>query len=143
VADNIRRKLRDPLSLRWGIFCLVSFLIAFAGSLKSQPRIEIPDWKKNFGTVVGGEILSNDYVIFNRGNQPLNILDAEVACSCTTVDFPKKPLLPGENATVTVTFNTTTVYGRQDRIVLLHCNDPGGPGKLRFKANVKRKEKEG
>jgi hypothetical protein len=78
------------------------------------------------------------YEVANAGNQPLVITDAEVACSCTSVEFSKEPLFPGKKMPVTVIFNTATVYGRQDRILILKSNDPSGEIKLRFKGNVSR-----
>jgi hypothetical protein len=47
--------------------------------------------------------------------------------------------MPGQNATVTVNFNSTTAIGRQDRIVNLHSNDPKSPAKLRYKGTVSTK----
>jgi len=94
------------------------------------------DAKKNFGIVKKGEIVKIVYDIVNKGNQPLIINDAEVSCSCTTVEFPKQPILPAGTAKVTVSFDTKTVYYRQDRDVYLNSNDPKGPAKLRYKGVV-------
>ena len=99
----------------------------------------VTDAKRNFGFVKRGEVIKNEFEISNTGNQPLIISGAEIACSCTTVDFPKQPLLPGQKAKVTVIFNTATVYGRQDRVVYLNSNDPKGPHKLRYKGIVSNK----
>ena len=105
----------------------------------AQPRIKVTEAKKNFGFVKRGTLVKNEYEIINAGNQPLIITDAEVSCSCTTVDFPKQPVLPGQKVIVVVSFNTATVYGRQDRVVLIGSNDPKGPVKLRYKGNVSNK----
>lgn len=104
-----------------------------------QAKLVISDAKKNFGFVKRGEIIRNDYEIKNAGNEPLLIKDVEIACSCTRVEFSKQPILPGEKTTVVVIFNTTTVYGRQDREVYLLSNDPKGPSKLRYKGVVMNK----
>ena len=101
--------------------------------------MSIAEAKKNFGSVKRGEIIKNEYEITNTGNQPLLITGVEIACSCTTVDFPKQPVLPGQKTMVTVSFNTTTVWGRQDRVVLVNSNDPKGPYKLRYKGTVSKK----
>lgn len=83
-----------------------------------------------------GEIVKNDYEITNTGRSPLYISDVEITCSCTTADFSTKPILPGQKAKVTVIFNSTTTYGRQDRVVYVHSNDPKSPHKLRYKGIV-------
>jgi hypothetical protein len=117
------------------LFILISGLFSLAAA---QPKLEVMENKKNFGSVKRGEIIKNVYEISNTGDQPLLITAADVACSCTSVDFPKDPLLPGKKTIITVSFNTTTVYGRQDRIVMLKSNDPRGDVKLRFKGSVSR-----
>lgn len=129
-----------PLTER-GIFYLWLLVFVFAAILEgfSQPRLEVKDAKRNFGFASRGEVLINKYVISNKGNAPLVISNAEVACSCTRVEFSKKPVLPGGSDTITVSFNTASVYGRQDRTVQVFSNDPAGPATLRFKAIVKNK----
>lgn len=125
-----------------GIFCfkpILVLLFAFSYFLNSaQPKLVATEAKKNFGFVKRGTLIKNEYEITNIGNQPLIITDAEVSCSCTTVDFPKQPLLPDQKAVITILFNTTTVYGRQDRVVSVISNDPKGPLKLRYKGNVSK-----
>lgn len=133
---------RNPSAFHGGIFYfrhffLATFLFCTICSF-SQPKLNITESKKNFGHVKRGTVVKSEYEIANAGNSPLIISDVEIACSCTTVDFPKQPILPGQKAAVVVTFNTTTVYGRQDRTVLLNSNDPKGPHALRYKGTVSR-----
>lgn len=112
--------------------------ISFSSAL-AQAKMEIKDAKKSFGFVKKGELVKLDYEISNIGNEPLMITEAEVSCSCTTVDFPKQPIAPGQAAKVTVNFDTKTVYDRQDRVVLLKSNDPKSPSKIRYKGIVLKK----
>jgi len=139
-VDKLPDIFRNPLGSAKGIFYLKEFIFSFLLllSLKStsQPKLEITEAKKDFGSVKRGELIKNTFEIRNTGNQPLLLTEAEVSCSCTTVDFPKQPILPGEKVTVLINFNTATVYGRQDRIVYLYSNDPKGRHKLRYKGNV-------
>jgi hypothetical protein len=50
----------------------------------------------------------------------------------------QQPIMPGQSGTVTLIFNTATVYGRQDRVAEIISNVPGEPVRLRYKANVSR-----
>ncbi|MCE3228724.1 MAG: hypothetical protein K0S32_3275 [Bacteroidetes bacterium] len=112
------------------LFLLSSFCVF------SQAKLEIKDAKKSFGFVKKGEVIHLDYDITNKGNQPLLITDVEISCSCTTVDYSKQPIAPGQSAKITVNFDTKTVYDRQDRTVNVVSNDPKGPHKLRYKGVV-------
>ncbi len=128
-----------PVSTPGVFYCLLIIIATgIFSSLAAQPKLEVAESKKNFGSVKRGEVIKNLYEISNTGDQPLLITAAEVACSCTSVDYPKEPIVPGKKTTITVTFNTTTVYGRQDRIVTLSSNDPRGAVKLRFKGTVSK-----
>lgn len=122
--------------MKWFVIIL---LMINSNSFFSQAKLEIAEAKKSFGTVKKGELVKLEYDISNTGNAPLIITDAEVACSCTSVEFPKQPVLPGQQARVVVSFDTKTVYERQDRIVYLQSNDPKSPTKIRFKGFVQKK----
>lgn len=143
VKINFNKFLKDPLGKTEGIFCFkkaLLFTLCLATSFGfSQAKIELKDAKQSFGTVNKGEVVKLDYEFTNIGNQPLIITEAEVSCSCTTVDFPKQPIAPNQSGKVVVSFDTKTVYDRQDRVVLLKSNDPKSPAKLRYKGNVHRK----
>ena len=117
------------------MFFAFAFLFITATGI-CQPKLEIAEAKRNFGFVKRGIVVKCDYEISNVGNQPLILDDAEVACSCTTVDYPDEPILPNQKATIVVSFDTKSAYGRQDRIVKIFSNDPKSPAKLRFKGTV-------
>src|SRR4051812_3205948 len=110
AAADIKLKKRDPLEIHRGIFyfmkILLLILLQSAFTLQAQPRAEVNDAKKNFGFVKRGTIVKNDYVITNKGNTPLIFTEAEIACSCTSAEYSKQPILPGQQSTVTIVFNT-------------------------------------
>jgi hypothetical protein len=143
VKINTHTFSKDPLGKTEGIFCLkkvLCFLMCLSVSNSfSQAKLELKDAKQNFGTVKKGEVVKLDYEFTNTGTEPLIITEAEVSCSCTTVDFPKQPIAPNQSGKVVVSFDTKTVYDRQDRIVLLKSNDPKSPAKVRYKGSVLRK----
>jgi hypothetical protein len=115
---------------------IIIFFFGFIVFSFAQAKLEIKDAKKNFGFVKKGEVVKVLYEISNAGNAPLILSDIEIGCSCTTAEYDKKPLLPAQTSTVTIIFDTKTVYDRQDRVVLLHSNDGKSPHKLRYKGVV-------
>ena len=105
----------------------------------SQAKLQVKNAKVNFGFAKRGDVIRNNYDVCNTGTTPLVITEAEVSCSCTSVEFSRQPLLPGQSMTLTVIFNTASVYGRQDRSVYLKSNDPRGDQQLRYKGVVSKK----
>ena len=134
---------KNPLVHQPGVFylriILPVLLLTLSLPVVAQPSASVKEAKKNFGYVQRGTVVQNIFEVQNTGNQPLLLTEVEISCSCTSAEFPKEPVLPGKIATVTVSFDTKTVYGRQDRVVLLHSNDPSGPVKLRYKGTVSNK----
>ena len=83
-----------------------------------------------------GVIVKVEYPFTNTGNEPLEIYDAKAECSCTTVDFPKYPVKPNDTDTITVYFDTKSVYDRQDRLIEIITNAKTPKQKIRFKGVV-------
>lgn len=129
-------KYKNLLSNR-EVFCLCLLLIHF--TTFSQSNLKFKETKKNFGFVKKGELITISYPFTNVGNQPLLITDAKVECSCTSVDFPKQPISPNQTNTITVYFDTKSVYDRQDRTVEIISNAKNGIQKIRFKGVVLKK----
>lgn len=121
------------------LFLLITFFV-FYTTHYSQAKLEVADAKKNFGFVKKGEVVKIEYSIKNTGNQPLIISSVEIGCSCTTVDYPKQPIDPNTTEKVIITFDTKTVYDRQDRVVILKSNDKKESTKLRYKGVVLEKK---
>ncbi len=123
---NIRTSKNPPNSTVGRIFYLKSFVILLLLTLnfnaQSQAKLKFTEAKKDLGKVKKGDIVSADYEFKNEGDQPLIITNFEVECSCTTVDFPKQPIAPGQSSKLTVKFDTKSAYDRQDRKVVIISN---------------------
>ena len=92
-----------------------------------------------WGKVHEGEQLVHYFVFENTGEVPLIIEDAQVACPCTKVDFPKEPVAPGASDSIKVSFDTNGKFYYQDRTVILSANTKKDE-KLRLKVYVIPKE---
>jgi hypothetical protein len=90
--------------------------------MQAQAKIKFTETKKDLGKVKKGDIVSADYEFTNEGNEPLLITDAKFECSCTSVDFPKQPIAPGQSSKLTVKFDTKSAYDRQDRKIEIISN---------------------
>ena len=118
---------KDPSASGGGIFYFMPFVVfiflfGLSSSLPAQAKIKFTETKKDLGKVKKGDIVTADYEFKNEGDQPLIITNYEVECSCTTVDFPKQPIAPGQTNKLTVKFDTKSAYDRQDRKVVIISN---------------------
>ena len=133
MRNKIYEIIKNPSNIR-GVFCLYLLFISFWSF--SQSQLKFKDLKKNFGFVKKGEIVKILFSFTNAGNEPLLISDYKVECSCTTVDFPKQPILPQQTNSLTVSFDTKSVYDRQDRTIEIISNAKNSTQKIRFKGVV-------
>ncbi|MCO5260769.1 MAG: DUF1573 domain-containing protein [Crocinitomicaceae bacterium] len=116
------------------VFFIVVLLIG--SSIFGQPVFKVDKATYVFSDAKEGEQLTHHYKITNTGNQPLIISEYKVACSCTKVELPNKPILPKETYALKVTFDTNAKYYQQDRTIVLQANTKKKTEKLRFKVFV-------
>jgi len=69
-------------------------------------NIEFLDTIHDFGILKEGEIAEYTFKYKNTGTAPLKIKNIVTDCGCTVPEYDKKPLLPGENAKIKVTFDS-------------------------------------
>lgn len=59
----------------------------------------------DLGKVRKGEIKKFDYVFTNTGTETIQI-DIASGCDCTTIDYPKNKITPGQKAVLHITFDS-------------------------------------
>ena len=101
-----------------------------------QAEFSFKETTHKFPKTKAGVVLKYDYEFTNTGKDPLVITEIKVACGCTKYEFPKEPIMPGKTGVIKLTFDTKTVYGPQDRTLMVYSNAKKNPFKLRFKVNV-------
>lgn len=80
-----------------------------------------------FGNVSeDGEPVHHTFAYTNTGNSPLAILWAKASCGCTTPDYQRKPLKPGEKAQIKVTFNPKGQAGEVNKDIRLRFRNGNG-----------------
>lgn len=72
----------------------------------------------------------------NTGDQPLVIMKTRVSCSCTDVSFSKKPVLPGQKGTITITYDPKKQSGTFNKEVLVTSNIPETNKVITIKGSV-------
>jgi hypothetical protein len=81
---------------------------------------------KDAGSVAKGDKVTQDFLIRNDGNAPLQITDVKASCGCTVVSFDKT-IAPGKTGTVHVAVDTVTFTGPIAKGVTVFTDDPATP----------------
>lgn len=76
----------------------------------------------SFGEAKEGDKVSHEYSFTNTGKTPLIINSVRASCGCTTPYYPKHPIMPGEEFTVEVIFDTENQPGMQHKVITMESN---------------------
>ena len=105
-------------------------------SNSSLTDIKFEEETHDFGRITQGEKVTTAFKFKNTGRANLIISSATGSCGCTIPDYPKKPILPGEEATVNVVFASEGKSGVVEKSVTLVTNCEPSTKILYIKANI-------
>ncbi|MEY3398543.1 MAG: hypothetical protein RL220_1137 [Bacteroidota bacterium] len=72
----------------------------------------------------------------NSGSEPLIITEYDVECTCTKVEYPTEPVLPGKGGTIKVKFDTAGKAGWQYRKIYLLANTKDQIEEIEFRVKI-------
>lgn len=90
----------------------------------------------DFGTINEGQVVEHVFNFTNNGQAPLVISNITASCGCTSPDWTKAPVQPGEEGFVKVVFNSTAKSGSQAPTVTIQANTNPTVTRLRMKGSV-------
>jgi hypothetical protein len=104
--------------------------------LDQLPEFEFKETLHDFGTVIEGEKVMYTFVFKNVGKTDLLVSGVSASCGCTATKFTKDAIPPGEEGTITVTFDSRKRRGFQNKSVTVSANTQPNKTVLRIKAKV-------
>ncbi|EMS30841.1 hypothetical protein C943_03084 [Mariniradius saccharolyticus AK6] len=93
----------------------------------------------DFGTIEEGKVVEHLFKFTNDGQAPLVISNITASCGCTSPDWTKTPVKPGEEGFVKVVFNSAAKAGAQAPTVTIQANTSPNVTRLRMKGTVNAK----
>ena len=121
-------------------FFLISLLILNSAlSFSQQAEFKFNEKVQRIGKVAEGDLITTSFSFINKGDAPLVIQEYKVACTCTVVDFPDKPILPGSEGIINVSFDSKGKIGYQDRSISIISNAAKSPHEIRITLTVLNK----
>lgn len=89
---------------------------------KAMPIIEYERLRYDFGEITEGDIIEFDINFKNVGNAPLQVLEADVTCGCTTPTVPFLDIPPGGTNKISITYNSVNKSGPQNPRITIKTN---------------------
>lgn len=106
-------------------------------SADTLTTIEFENKNYNFGNIVKGEVVEHSYSFTNTGNIDLVIEEVDPSCGCTTPEWTKDPIKPGEKGKILVKFDTQHQnLGNKTKQVAVYSNTKPSRNLLQFTAQV-------
>jgi hypothetical protein len=100
------------------------------------PDIKFEEETHDFGRITQGEKVAFGFKFKNTGGSNLIISSANGSCGCTVPEYPKKPILPGEEATVNVVFSSEGKAGVVEKSITIVTNCEPSTKIIYIKANI-------
>lgn len=100
------------------------------------PEIKFEKTEHDFGKILQGEQVSYTFKFKNTGNAPLIITNVEKTCGCTSPEYSKEPIKPGEEGKITIIYDSKGHKGFQNKRLIVKANTNPSENIIRIKAQV-------
>lgn len=102
------------------------FNIAMAQNKTTEPQngpvISFKETAHDFGNIQFKGNGTYEFVFVNAGNEPLIPTQPKSSCGCTVPEWPRQPILPGEQNVIRVTYKNTDRPGSFNKYVTIFSN---------------------
>ena len=106
-----------------GISIYIALLFGFSVEAVAAPVLYIEKDVYDFGAILEGTIITRDFIIENKGDEPLLIPRVRSNCACAVADYTEK-IMPGEKGSVTLEFDSKGSSGMVNYKIRGDSNDP-------------------
>jgi hypothetical protein len=93
-------------------------------ALSGPPRLVFSESVFDFGKVEQGDQVNHLFRFTNQGGQDLRIESVKTSCGCTAAVISSEVIGPGQEGTISATFDTTRFAGEKAKSVSVYSNDP-------------------
>jgi len=136
-------KLKIALNMKRLLFAftLILLIASYASAQQNEAVFAVVDESTyDFKTIKEADgDATHTFKIKNDGNAPLVISRVTTSCGCTTWEYLKEPVAPGETLDFKVIYNTTNRVGPFTRTIQVFSNGYAGSYILTIKGTVEGK----
>ncbi|RMG69675.1 MAG: DUF1573 domain-containing protein [Bacteroidetes bacterium] len=102
----------------------------------AHTTVEWAETTYDFGQIEPGSKVKHTFTFRNTGEHPLKITRVKPSCGCTSPDWSREEIAPGEEGFVEVVFNSAGKSGMQHKTVTVTGNFDPMNMVLRFKGEI-------
>ena len=102
-----------------------------------EPQINFTEETLDFGKMSAGEAVEGSYFFKNTGEAPLIVTNVKASCGCTTPIYTTKPVMPGEQGSITARFDSKGFKGTVYKSINVFTNANTKPIILYLVAQIK------
>lgn len=108
-----------------------------SGTSEKGARLVLPVATCDFGDVARkGGALTRDFVFRNEGSAPLVIVRVLTSCSCFKATFPRRPVAPGDEGVIRVTYEPLkSEPGAFNKVLQIYSNSVAGREVITVRGN--------
>lgn len=124
-------------------FIFAMSVLSLSAQEKVGPKMTFDSATHNFGDVErkGGDLVK-EFRFVNNGDEPLVIKKITKSCSCTTVNYSRKPVMPGQSGVITIKYEPHKVEeGVFNRVIQIYTNASNKARILAIQGNSIEKSK--
>src|SRR5690606_24954141 len=107
---------------------------------ENAPVVAVAEDTHDFGQANEGDKVTHVFEFTNEGQTPLIISSVQASCGCTTPDYPKQPIKPGESSKIEVELKTSKHPGMQHKVTMMSSNVTPKQTICQLKGEVKQKQ---
>ena len=93
-----------------------------APTQNADAHMKFANEEHNFNTIPEGPSVTYDFNFKNIGKEPIVLSTVQASCGCTTPNWSKEPIKPGESSKITATYNTQGRPGAFTKTITVNSN---------------------
>jgi len=101
---------------------LTLILFAFVLSAMAQGKFKFEKEEHDFGAVVEGDLATHVFKFKNVGTAPIVITNVRASCGCTTPEWSKTPVPPGQEGIIKAVYNSQGRPGNFAKSITITSN---------------------
>ena len=120
------------------IICAFTLTAQNDGKKDNEPKpvIEFENVVHDFGKIYEGRPVECEFPFTNKGKVPLILSNVQPGCGCTTPEWPREPIMPGQKAKIKAIYNPGTYKGSFGKGITVYSNASNATVQLTIKGVV-------